>query len=291
MKEVVIYSLMIFLSPLLAAQPFIPSDVKKLKSLTGTIHALTIFIDTEFNQFTDEELDHFWDEQIASQNWLEEQAQNYGVRLEFDNDRFGHDHGSAVSLDENQLSQRNLKILDQVFQKMDYDGKNDFFDWHNIDRKKDKLVITLIVNLSGRSHAYNYWSAYNTDFSFVFAKNSYGRSTGHYVISHELLHQFDAWDLYFEYGNSQTIENAAVIDEKYPNSIMKTTRKSSSLINVDEVTAWRIGWIDYVEGFNQFNPKLNRKKIQEEYQARKKKSKKSKIKLSLKKKKENGGTN
>jgi hypothetical protein len=75
-------------------------------------------------------------------------------------------------------------------------------------------------------------------------------------MSHELLHLFGAWDLY--YGQSQSRESAARLKELYPYSIMINTGRHKESLEVDELTAWRIGWIEKEEDhFADFSP--NRK--------------------------------
>lgn len=77
--------------------------------------------------------------------------------------------------------------------------------------------------------------------------------TDHYVVSHEMLHQFGAWDLYF--GESQSKEKAEELLELYPNSIMINTYSNKARLEVDELTAWRGGWHnDFKEDYIEFTP-------------------------------------
>ena len=78
-------------------------------------------------------------------------------------------------------------------------------------------------------------------------------------MAHEILHQFGAWDLYF--GERQTKESAAKAKELYPNSVMINTYKNKSELEIDRLTAWRIGWYQHEDEFDQFDPaKLRQEK-------------------------------
>ena len=70
-------------------------------------------------------------------------------------------------------------------------------------------------------------------------------------MAHEILHQFGAWDLYREYLEP---ENARKAMELYPHSVMLNTYSNQDLLEVDEVTAYLIGWHDqFAEHFTRFD--------------------------------------
>ena len=71
----------------------------------------------------------------------------------------------------------------------------------------------------------------------VFEFDQNWRKPNKYVTVHEMLHLFGAWDLYYNplYGYEK--EEYDLIKKKYPSTIMR----SSKLITIDPLTAWRIG--------------------------------------------------
>ena len=75
------------------------------------------------------------------------------------------------------------------------------------------------------------------------------------IISHEILHQFGAWDLY--QGKSQTLKSAKKAIELFPNSIMINTKRKKAQLKIDGLTAWRVGWKKKKWEYDQFNPKTN----------------------------------
>jgi len=91
------------------------------------------------------------------------------------------------------------------------------------------------------------------DIAIIYCRSTYGISTDQYVISHEMLHQFGAWDLYF--GTSQSEEQAAKAKELYPHSVMISTHRNKADLEVDDLTAWRVGWhVDVKQDYLDLTP-------------------------------------
>jgi len=135
------------------------------------------------------------------------------------------------------------------------------------------------VKQKDRSHAYNYWSNKDIDLAIIYCRSTYGSITNHHVVSHEILHQFGAWDLY--YGKSQTKETAEKAKELFPNSVMINTWRNRENLEVDELTAWRIGGhYDYKKEYKQFDPNQKSKS-----NIKRKKKGGTSIKFDLKRKK------
>ena len=61
-------------------------------------------------------------------------------------------------------------------------------------------------------------------------------------IAHEILHLFGAWDFYNSFHTTKAHEDRARRD--YPNSVMLRTSYNIYELNIDPVTAWRIGWTE-----------------------------------------------
>ena len=124
--------------------------------------------------------------------------------------------------------------------KLRFESLNDFLAQNNFDLKERKLKVLFFVKSNSRSHALNYWSNEKVDIAVVYCRSTIGSITDNFVISHELLHQFGAWDLY--YGTPQSLEKAQEAARLYPYSIMINTYRNKHLLEVDELTAWRVGW-------------------------------------------------
>jgi hypothetical protein len=238
MKRTILPIWILLLASRIVAQNFIPSEAKKYQSLIGEVYMLTLFIDTMHDYWDNDEMDYFLSELEKSQEWIIEESRKYGVNLNFNNEYFQPVVQNVFVRSVNR--QNSWRLLQTVMNELGYRSYEDFLDRYNFDLRKKKLKVLFFVKSDSRSHAYNYWSNNNLDFAIVYCKSTYGQVTNHYVISHELLHQFGAWDLY--YGESQSLEKAKRAKELYPNSVMISTNAYDRELEIDELTAWRIGW-------------------------------------------------
>jgi len=255
----------------LQGQMFSDTDVKGFQSMTDEVYVLSIFVESGEGRWTDEEVSHYISEYSKSQDWLTAEASYYGKDLYFVNDAF-LENNEIIFLEDIAYTTQPRFIQDQVFRALGYDNLGDFISYNNFDFQRKKLKLVLYVKDQRRSHAYNKWSNSELDIAIVYCRKSFGQSTTHWTISHEMLHQFGAWDLY--YGESQTLENAKKASELYPGSIMITSSGKDGTV-VDELTAWRIGWNDnFKEAYMDFRPqRRNRSDLR--------KSKGRKIKLKM----------
>lgn len=186
--------------------------------------------------------------------------------LSFDNDRFSMENLEIIWLEDVTRFNRPAQTIEKVMEQLVYEDVDDFLDFCGMDLREDKFKILLFVKSADRSHAWNQWSTSDVDLAVVYCQSTVGRLTNHFVISHEILHQFGAWDLY--YGESQTETSAQRAKELFPNSVMINTWRNHNFLEVDELTAWRIGWAAYEEEYSEFNPQINRVKKQNEIQVR-----------------------
>ena len=279
--------LLFLITSSIQAQVYRPSKVKQYLSLSDEVHILSFFIDTRYGYWEQEELDYFYKELLKSQEWLKKEASFYNQQLTFDNDHFLANK-SIVYLDDLQRGTNPKQTINQIMQALNYQDLDDFLDYNRFNLKEDKLKIVTFVKSNSRSHAYNYWSVEDMDLAVVYFNSTYGQITDNYVISHELLHQFGAWDLYYERGKSQTEESGKKALENYPNDIMLNTHANKEALIIDELTAWRIGWTAYKAEFDLYDPRLNKQKILEERRNVYRNDRSIELDLSKKKKNDKG---
>jgi len=268
----------LFISFNLSGQTFKPSKDKLYQSLIGDVYMLSLFVDTRTDYWEDEEIDYYYKQLMKSQTWLENQAIEYDQILTFENDYFINNK-DKIYLKDALIGQSPRSTIKKALVELGYDNVEDFLTSTNFDFKKHKLKLLFFVKQKDRSHAYNYWSNDDIDLAIIYCRSTHGTVTNHHVISHEILHQFGAWDLYP--GKSQTRETAKKAKELFPNSVMIYTWRNRENLEVDELTAWRIGWhYDYKKEYTQFDPNERPKSTR----GRKKKGRTS-IKFDLKRKK------
>jgi hypothetical protein len=228
-----------------------PLDFHRLKD---EVHILCFFVETKYDHWDYDEIDYYFEELLKSQEWIVDQADNYGIDLSFNNDYFIFNQ-EIVYIDDVRLD-NSLTVLQKTMDEMNYKSFDEFLQRNSFDHKEKKIKLLFFIKNNGRSHAYNLNGPDAFDSAIIYCRSTSGLFTDQYVMSHELLHLFGAWDLY--YGQSQSRESAARLKELYPYSIMINTWRHKESLEVDELTAWRIGWIEKEEDhFADFSP--NRK--------------------------------
>lgn len=255
---------------------------KIYNKLAGEIYTLCFFIDTQKDSWTEEEIEYYLLELESSQYWLAGEAYKYGVELEFNNDHF-ETTDELIEINTFATIKRG-QLLQTVMLAIGYHDYKDFLDWSYFDLDNNRLAVLCFVKDRNRSHAISYRYGDNLDFAVLYASSTYGQITTQYTFSHELLHLFGAWDLYN--GESQTLEKAKELSELFPNSIMINTWTNQEKLEVDPLTAWRVGWNNKPsDNFTSFVP--DRKAAREEMDKKQREAKGKVLKFELGKKKRN----
>ena len=285
LKSLFSFILFLFISSSIQGQNYKPSKDKLYQSLIGEVHILTLFVDTDEDYWEDDEKGYYQRQLETSQKWIIDQAKNYDQELEFNNETFFVDNFNSVYLNKIKRGENPKKTVAKVLDELGYDDFENFQTRNSFDFKEQKLKVVLFVKSYDRSHAYDYFSNADLDLAIIYCKSTNGMVTNHYVISHEILHQFGAWDLY--QGKSQTLENAQRLKELFPNSIMIDVFRNRSKKEVDDLTAWRVGWhVDMDDEYMSFAPiKSKGKPTAKERTYRKKSKSKTALKFNLKRKK------
>lgn len=231
-------------------------SIKAYLSLTGDVHFLTLFVATAEGSWEDDEKEFYYQKLLDGQQWLTEEAARYGNDVTFNNDTFA-DNAAEVNMPALATARMSPDALvGEIMEELFYRDLEHFFSSYNFDFKREKFKILLFVKSNNRSHAYNQWSVDDVDLAVIYCRATSGTVTNHWVVAHEILHQFGAWDLYYD-TYSQTVESAALAKEMFPNSVMIDTWMRTTK-EVDPLTAWRVGWADYDDSYAQFDPQYIR---------------------------------
>ncbi len=123
----------------------------------------------------------------------------------------------------------------------------------------DNLQVLIFTKGNGRPYALRYANGMNKKKYFlegVLIYNNYlnaGPVPIQSVAAHEMLHIYGAWDLYNTYSQSKDRQEKA--RNKWPNDIMLRVDHDITLLEINELTAWLIGWSRYYnEEFEWFRP-------------------------------------
>ena len=256
MKSCTFYLFLLGLFPTLYAQSYRPTAEREFTSLTGTIYLVPFFIDTHTDRWTSDEVDQYMADLKDSEDWIVEQAAAYDVHVRFPDDLLSS-KDEEILIDSTKTNIRNSSLLLQAtMEQLGFLKYEDYLAYHGHDPSKQKICTLFFLKNQSSTHAMDFHgnqSLSALDCSFRFFKGSSGLPLHSTLISHEFLHLFGAWDLYYENGKMpQNLATKAA--QLYPNSIMRTGRCLNP--NIDELTAWRIGWnYTYQEVFQEFAPK------------------------------------
>lgn len=248
---------LVFFSLFLSAQRADYQNVKEHLAFTGKVKILSVFVETPDGDWEDDEIAYTLNEYAAAQEWLASEAKYYGKSIYFDEDAFSRDNGSVVFMGQTpQRGSSPKRTINTVLEKLNYRDFEDFMYYNRVSMQKDKIKILLFVKSNNRSHAYSNFAIKDVDLAIVYCRHTIGILTDRYVIAHETLHLFGAWDLYR--GRSQTDLSAQKAKERWPHSVMVGTQFNKDKIIVDELTAWRVGWGDFDKSYSTFSPAVNR---------------------------------
>jgi len=246
MTTMLLVQLMVSTSIMSQAQKYSPIEELRKRSMTGEVYFLPFFVDTQFGEFEEDEIEYYLKELRKSKDWIIEEAKVYKeIELEITDDFFDS-HEEVVLLNNvknwNRGGNHNLK--NDIAEYLGYESIIDYIDFNNIDLNEIKVAVLCFVKRNGRSHAYDFNRSIfsedlSDDHSIIFCSSKNGFYTDYKTISHEILHMFGAWDFY--QGEPQNPTKAKELKKLYPNSIMGSTYNIDTP-NIDELNAWRLGW-------------------------------------------------
>lgn len=259
---------------MISAQDYIPSEEVKWRSLIGDVYIIPFFIDTDQDEWFDDEVDYYLNELNQAQTWILNQSKDYyNIQLEFIDDYF--DSRDEVAYIKNVYWGISRHIKSIVMEDLGYDSVDHYLEFNNFDKDSDKVIMLFFVKQDGRSHAYDgnrsVFSKTNTvDHAIVYCNSTSGMITDYKTISHEMLHLFGAWDFYE--GRPQNPTKARALKELYPNSVMLSTYKNDNP-TLDEINAWRIGWnMNPQKSFMDYKPEYRKNSERMKKEAKKEKA-------------------
>ena len=242
------------------------------KILVGKCLVMHFFVSDKNNQWQSAEKSEILLNRDEAQNWLKNQATHYGVNVDFTNYHYGYYQDIELDYIPTNLDGRKYYdlMISDLFSKMEWDTSHNFY----IDTKNksgcDQILILFFVKGNGISYAL----PYNTlphgkvnplrylESAVIFQKYNENTSVRAGTIAHEILHLFGADDFYHETrkeivdrDNQYMVEQAVLLNmnpvlmkgirsksrENYSSSIMSSSWDINNA-NVDNLTAWIIGW-------------------------------------------------
>jgi len=281
------------------------SLTSKYTTFTGKVYIIPFFIDTadkDENQhdrdYTDEQRTLYLEDLEDAKYWLLEQASAYSnVDLEIITDH-NDSHQEKIFFDWEVNRRPSYRFLkDAVARQLGFRNIKDYLRFHQVDFERSKVMI-LCFSKSGlrkdrsnvKKSAFSEIQTINNTIVSTSSSSSYTYKAR--SIAWLTLDLFGAWPFGSYYQNE---EKSIALKSKYPNSIMTPLGYRSvndiEIAEVDELTAWRLGWNRKPKPFfRDYKPEYEKNMEAEQERRRKSNSNTKEINFSLKKKKKyNGG--
>lgn len=187
--------------------------------------------------------------------WLKKQAQNWKqLPISFQQISIGLGQNVVVSEIVNahtikQIGRLKVHWATYALHAAGYPNIYHFYDSLKKLYEVDNIVVLVFANKEGRSYAqptYTNGVIFNKEWfveGAVIYKNYFDSNAplSAATIIHEMLHLHGSWDMYQSDERSEDLQRR--VNAAFNNSIMIDTHKPEiGTFNVDQLTAWRIGW-------------------------------------------------
>jgi hypothetical protein len=216
--------------------------------LSGKIYTLSCFVSGPNEEWTYNEKLEMLDLLKEGQKWISAQALKNSISVEFnESGSFGLNKDIKLSRIERGTASGNESVdwVSKVFYTIGYKSIFDFDSWIKKNTKADNYQVIIFVKGKGNGYAMAYSTEMKKDKFYVegavlYEKYNGGTKLASSSIAHEILHLYGAWDLYKTFNQTEGNEERA--RALFPNSIMLRTSYNINELNIDNLTAWLIGW-------------------------------------------------
>ena len=226
-------------------------NVGSAATLEGTVYVLIFYVGTLDNPVTEEVHAEMGRKVFEAERWIKEQAARYGKQVEFKNVAYGMD-GSLVmeEFPYDPITSKDFYFPEKVYKKQGFKNGWDLSEYIRKISGCRQWMTLVLCNTKGRSFACpvsDKLYAYDSKKFFLEGCVVFRYKPGEYLLkegcacyAHEMLHLFGASHLTAHGDEDRYIEE--MCRRRYPHSIMRPGGDDVWEREVDEITAWLIGW-------------------------------------------------
>lgn len=239
-------------------------NVGSAKVLVGHVYVLICFISDKDTEWTTKEKKAMLETVKDGNKFLQTEASKYKVGLHFEYGTFGMEKDIKFDFIEKGTGSGKERVdwVSATLSKVGYKSPTQFKNWVLKNTQAKNFHVVIIAKGQGRSYAIPVTNLqgnaekYYVEGVLLYEKNfKTGNNLSIGTAVHESLHLYGAWDLYETY--KQTKEKADAARKRFPKSIMVTLLSDIKRQDVDELTAWLIGWnTEEKDWYEWFNPYL-----------------------------------
>jgi hypothetical protein len=253
-KTIFVVSLFVFCSLLIYPQNGTAQPLGSAKILEGNVYILTCFISDQNNVWQYSEKENILRKYNEALNFLKNQALKYNVAINFSKFSFGIDTDIKFStISARSTGYENTNLISSILKKIGYKNSLSFYNSVIENSNCNNVLVILFAKGHGTGYAMAYESVdmdkelYFVEGVILFEKYLNGMELTSASIAHEVLHLFDAEDLYATF--IQTKENEEIAKRNFPNSIMLRVSEKINDLTIDPLTAWLIRWTQTKEPY------------------------------------------
>ena len=221
-----------------------------VRVLEGNIYVLTCFISE--TGWGDEEVESFTDWILEAEDWLVEQAGDYGKDVTFENETAGLDTPLLFDhiVSGAGTGEEPVDLVSKLMPRIGYANGLEFVEWVHDNTDCDGCMVLIVANKPGRGYAMAFQDNYSREKYFregamLYTSYEEGVPNCPASIAHEMCHLFGAEDLYATF--LQSGENEARARELFPDDIMLRVSYNINTQKIDWLTAWLVGLTDEME--------------------------------------------
>lgn len=219
-------------------------------ALDGNIYVLICYVSE--TGWSDEEVEDYTAKIIEAEDWLVEQARNYGKEVHFENGTAGLEKPLLFDhiVSGNGVGNEPVNLVSKLMPKIGFNNGLDFVKWVHHDYDCDGCMVLIVANKPGRGYSMAYKDGYDRKLyylegSMLYTSYEEGMPDCAAGIAHEMCHLFGAEDLYANF--IQTEENEARARELFPDDIMLRVSYNINSQKIDWLTGWLIGLTEDME--------------------------------------------
>ncbi|MBN8837900.1 MAG: hypothetical protein J0I09_11610 [Sphingobacteriia bacterium] len=225
------------------------------QTLQGKTHIINVFVSDDRKGWSAEDKADMHFKEKEGLGWINWHAKKWGIEgITFSIADLSDKDIKVDKIEStNNLRPKNpLKWVPLVLNLSGVTNIPHFYDSVKEATKADNIVVMIFAKKSSRSYAQPAHSNQKENERFlegavVFKNSYYDKETGAATIIHEMLHLFGARDIYPE--SSMNAELESKMQSVFPNSIMLGTFRDIGSLQIEQLTAWCIGWTNSYYGW------------------------------------------
>jgi hypothetical protein len=221
------------------------------KTLTGKCLVINVFLSDSVSSWKDDDIKVALSRLNKARDFTVSLASFYGGSL----DLTATDQTTSLYIETKDKIPTDISDfvwIDLLFCDTVYGSLEGYAESHFDLESYDNWCVLFHLNKKGRSYAIpcdkanSDWQHYYAERCVVFhtTDQSYQYYNSPGVYAHELFHLFGASDLYTPYISD---EDAKLLYNYFPNDIMNVIPLDLELASVSPFTAYRMGWLDYLD--------------------------------------------